>query len=233
MLAIIPARGGSKGVPRKNIRPLSGKPLILWTIEAAVKSKHVDRIVLSTDDEEIADICRGTGVDIPFMRPKELAQDDSIATDTYIYTIDRLNKELKNGYKEFVVLHPTSPLRLPDDIDNAIDLFLEKKADSVISCVEMSHPPLWTLKIDGKGLLSNYFDFDDSDMNRQDLMPAYFPNGALHVLKYWLVKEKRTYQSNNTFAYIMPPERSIDIDCEIDFRFAEFLLMNNDINSAR
>jgi N-acylneuraminate cytidylyltransferase/CMP-N,N'-diacetyllegionaminic acid synthase len=231
MLAIIPARGGSKGVPKKNIRLLGGKPLIQWTIEAAMHATNLDRVILSTDDEEIAEVCKPLGVEIPFMRPKELARDDSRGIDTYIYTIDRLNEKLDYGYKEFVVLQPTSPLRLPEDIDNSIDLYLRKKADSVISCVEMSHPPLWTLKMDNKGIISNYFDFDDSGLNRQDLNPAYFPNGAVHVLKYSLVKEKHTYYSNNTFAYVMPQERSVDIDCEIDFKFAEFLMMNNDIYS--
>jgi len=227
VLAIIPARGGSQGLPQKNIKSLAGKPLILWTIEAALKSKHINRIILSTDDEQIANICRGTGIDIPFMRPKELAKNDSIATDAYIYTIDRLNENLDDKIKEFTVLHPTSPLRLPQDIDNAIDLFYEKKADSVISCVEMPHPPLWALEVDEAKGIKNYFDFDDSDMNRQELEPAYFPNGAVHVMKYWLVKERRTYQSDNSFGYVMPQERSVDIDCEIDFKFAEFLIDNN------
>jgi CMP-N,N'-diacetyllegionaminic acid synthase len=225
MLAIIPARGGSKGVPKKNIRLLAGKPLIIWTIEAAQKSNYIDRIVLSTDSKEIAEICKSTGIDIPFMRPNELALDNSIATDTYIYTIDRLNETNNNDYKEFVVLHPTTPLRLPTDIDNAIKLFFNKNADSVISCVEMSHPPLWCLKLDSNGLIQNYFNFDDSGLNRQDIETAYLPNGAVQVLNYSLIKDKKTYLSEKTFAYIMPQERSVDIDNELDFNFTEFLIL--------
>jgi len=224
MLAIIPARGGSKGVPKKNIKPLAGKPLILWTIEAAKKTEKIDRIILSTDDDEIANTCRNQGIEIPFLRPKELAQDDSKAIDNYIYTIEELKKREENIYEDFVVLQPTSPLRKAEDIDNAIELFINKDADSVISFSEASHHPLWAKKIDTNQKITNYFHEDASLKNRQELPIAYMPNGALFIFKYSLLRTKYTYYTDKTFAYIIPSERSVDIDTEFDFKFAEFLL---------
>jgi len=131
MIAIIPARGGSKGVPKKNIRMLGGKPLIHWTIEAAMKASCIDRVVLSTDDYEIAEACKATGIEIPFMRPKELAQDDSLAIDNYIYTMDRLIKEGRYNADEFTVLLPTVPFRNAYDIDASINIFYKKNATTV------------------------------------------------------------------------------------------------------
>ena len=229
MLAIIPARSGSKGIPFKNIKILHGKPLIVWTIESALKANNVDRIIISTDDEDIANVCKDTGVEIPFMRPKELAKDNSLAIDNYIYTIERLNTDFNSNYKEFIVLLPTSPLRNSIDIDGAIELFYKKKADSVISCVEMSHVPLWAKKICKNGKIENYFNIEIDNKNRQDFEKAYIPNGAIYVLKYSLLKEKYSYYSENTYPYIMPRERSIDIDDLLDFKFVEFLMRKRNI----
>jgi N-acylneuraminate cytidylyltransferase/CMP-N,N'-diacetyllegionaminic acid synthase len=224
MVAIIPARGGSKGVQGKNIKLLCGKPLIAYTIEAAKAAKRIDRIVLSTDDTDIAQIARAYNVDIPFMRPKELAQDDSRGIDTYIYTIDKLNKELNNHYDEFIVLQPTSPLRMPEDIDNAIELFYKNNANAVIACVMMPHPPTWARKINKDGKIENYFNIDIENKNRQEFESAYLPNGAIYILKYSFLTEKYAYYSDKTYAYLMPPERSIDIDTELDFKLAELLI---------
>lgn len=225
MLAIIPARGGSKGLPGKNIKLLCGKPLIAHTIEAAMAAKTVDRIIVSTDDPEIAQIAHQYDVEIPFMRPKELAQDNSLAIDAYIYTIDRLNREFNNNYKEFVLLQPTSPLRIAQDIDNAVELFFQKKADSVISCAVLSHPMEWVCNINDDGVMQRLKEGDGKIMkNRQDSKRYYMLNGAVYVFNYFLLKEKYTYYSDKTYAYVMPPERSIDIDTELDFKFAEFLM---------
>ncbi|MCH7826988.1 MAG: acylneuraminate cytidylyltransferase family protein [Bacteroidetes bacterium] len=225
MIAIIPARGGSKGLPGKNIMELNGKPLIAYTIETALNSKQIDRIILSTDDEAIADICRNTGVEIPFMRPKELAQDNSLAKDTYIYTIERLNNEFNCNYSEFIVLQPTSPLRTAADINKAIELFRKRQADSVISVCEFNHPIQWAKKIDNEGKLLNFFNKDlNENLNRQELPTAFIPNGAIFILKYDLLKKKYSYYSNKTYAYKMKLENSIDIDTQLDFEFAEFLM---------
>ena len=133
MLAIIPARGGSKGLPRKNIKMLGNKPLIFWTIEAALKAKNISKVILSTEDKEIADVCSQTDIEIPFMRPNSLAGDNSSAIDVYIYTINKLKKENIYNQDEYVVLLPTVPFVSAKDIDNAINLFKKNDADSVIS----------------------------------------------------------------------------------------------------
>ena len=223
MLAIIPARGGSKGVPRKNIRMLGDKPLICWTIDAALKSCSIDRVILSTDDEEIAEICRPTGIEIPFMRPNELAQDDSLAIDNYLYTMGRLINEFKYEGDDFIVLLPTVPFRNEDDIDNAVDVFYENNSDSVISCKKLSHPASWNFEISSTGIINQNNSSIEKLMNRQDSQTLYAPNGGVYVFKYTLLKETYNYYTDKTYAYIMPADRSIDIDTETDFKFAEFL----------
>ena len=223
MLAIIPARGGSKGVPRKNIRMLGDKPLICWTIEAALKSCSIDRVILSTDDKEIAEICRPTGIEIPFMRPNELAQDDSLAIDNYLYTMGRMIDEFNYEGDDFLVLLPTVPFRNEDDIDNAVDVFYKNNSDSVISCRELSHPPSWNFEISSAGIINQNNSSVEKLMNRQNSQMPYAPNGGVYVFKYTLLKEKYNYYTDKTYAYIMPADRSIDIDTETDFKFAEFL----------
>jgi len=227
MLAIIPARGGSKGVPGKNIKPLRNKPLIAYTIEAAQVAKSIDRAILSTDDEEIADVAQKFGVEIPFIRPAELAKDTSLAIDNYIYTVDRLNAESSKHYNDFIVLQPTSPFRTATDIDNAVELFRKKNADSVISVCEASHPPMCAKKIDSSCALKDYFNINIGNKNRQELEPSFMPNGAIFILKLSLLKSHYSYYSDKTYAYVMPSERSVDIDTFFDFEFAEFLMSRN------
>ncbi|MDB4020980.1 acylneuraminate cytidylyltransferase family protein [Litorivicinus sp.] len=224
MLAIIPARGGSKGVPGKNIRWLGGKPLIHWTIEAAKLSEKVDRIVLSTDDPKIAEICKPTGIEIPFLRPDELATDDSLAIDNYLYTMDQLNREHGYDKDEFVVFLPTVPFRSASDIDQAITMFYEKKADSVISCSQLQHPISWILAANEKGQIKRRLQFEESKtFNRQSVSQSYIPNGGIYVLKASKISAEGSYYSEKTYAYLMPSERSIDIDTEFDFMIAEFI----------
>ena len=153
MIAIIPARGGSKGLIKKNIRLLGNQPLIHWTIKSALSSKYISKVILSTDDKEIARSCRSTGVEIPFMRPKKLAQDKSLAIDTYLYTIKKLKKEFEYKNDEFIVLLPTTPFRNSNDIDKAIRIFYKKNASSLISCREMNHPISWSFSIDKFGII--------------------------------------------------------------------------------
>tara|TARA_Y100001934_G_C12363505_1_gene782095 strand:- start:2173 stop:2877 length:705 start_codon:yes stop_codon:yes gene_type:complete len=224
MLAIIPARGGSKGIIKKNIVDFAGKPLIQWTIEAAKKSKHIDRIILSTDDQEIATVCKSMGVEIPFLRPVELARAESMAIDNYIYTIDRLNRDYSNGYQEFVVLLPTSPLRTASDIDSAIKIFYDKDADSVISISKLHHPFEWILSLKDSGKVQPQKNIKLKQMmNRQESQKYYLPNGAIYVFKLQLLKKKYSYYSKNTFGYKMPVERSIDIDTEYDLDYAKYI----------
>lgn len=221
MIAIIPARGGSKGLPGKNIKMLRGKPLIAWAIDAAKQSKYVDRIIVSTDDEEIADIALKFGAEIPFMRPKELASDTAMAVDNYIYTINRLSKETGLPIDKFIVLQPTTPLRTFQDIDKAIELFEQKSADSVISYTKEAHPVTWHKYISEDGTFEDILP--NTIANRQDNRVSYYPNGAIYVFRTSLINQRK-YTSDKSYAYIMPRDRSVDIDYQEDFDYVEFLL---------
>lgn len=221
MIALIPARGGSKGLPGKNIRPLNGKPLIAYAVEEALKAKHIDRVIISTDDEEIARVAVEYGAELPFMRPEELASDTAMAVDNYIYTIGRLEEEGGKPIDAFVVLQPTSPLRIAEDIDGAVELFVQKDADSVISYCPEAHPVTWHKYLDDEGRFVNIFD--DTIENRQVNRVSYYPNGAVYVFKTSLIRQKK-YFSDKSYAFVMPRNRSIDIDFVEDFEYAEFLL---------
>lgn len=220
MTAIIPARGGSKGLPGKNIKLLNGKPLIAYTIEAAKQSKSITRIIVSTDDQNIADVALKYGAEIPFLRPIHLATDDALAIDVLKYTIERLDEE-QNSIEEFIVLQPTSPLRTALNIDEAICMFKEKKADSVISYCKEHHPIRWHKYITEEGKFENIFE--ETLQNRQLEKPTYFPNGAIYIYKTKIINAGK-YYTENSFAYIMERENSIDIDDIQDFEYAEFLL---------
>jgi len=221
MIAIVPARGGSKGLPGKNIKDLCGKPMIAYTIEEALKSKYIDEVILSTDCTEIEKIAIKYGAKSLFLRPSYLASDTAQAIDNYIYTIDKLNNDYKYNIKDFIVLQPTSPLRKVNDIDNAIELFREKNADSVISYTEEHHPIVWHKYITRDGKFENIFEENIS--NRQEIKKSYFPNGAMFVFNYDLIKTGK-YYSEKSYAYVMPRSRSADVDTIEDFKYIEFLL---------
>ena len=221
MIAIVPARSGSKGLPGKNIKNLLGKPLIAYTIEEALKSKHISDVIISTDEKEIYDIAIKYGAKSTFLRPEHLAKDDSLAIDNYAYTVDRLNSEFNYSISEFIVLLPTTPLRKVEDIDNAIDLFHQKKADSVVSYTKEQHPVSWHKYIDENGQFENIFP--DNIQNRQANKPSFYPNGAIYVFQLELIKANQ-YFSDNSYAYVMSNSSSIDIDTIEDFEYAEYLM---------
>ena len=220
MIAIIPARGGSKGLPKKNMKIFNGKPLIQATIDAAKNSKFLDSVYVSTDDNEISDFSKSCGVESPFLRPKDLAGDESLINETLKYMITKLESEHSLKLDSVVLLQPTSPLRTAQDIDNAITMFNQKSADSVISFVELDHPIAWNRKLDKDNRVQ--LIEDGSFSNRQEHDSTYYPNGAIYVLTKQMVMSDRFY-SENTFAYLMPRERSVDIDDLFQFKFAEFL----------
>lgn len=225
MLAIIPARGGSKGLPGKNIANLGGKPLIAWTIEAALDATFVTRVVVSTDDREIASVARQYGAEVPFLRPAELATDTARAVDAFIYTVDRLEKQDRLRSDSICVLQPTSPLRSSGDVDAAITLFHEQQADSVISVTESAHPIAWTRRVGPEGHLLELPELGrDPTDNRQAYAPTVQLNGAVVVFDYPFLKAGRTYYSERTFAYVMPANRSVDVDTALDLAFCEFLI---------
>lgn len=221
MISIIPARGGSKGLPGKNILPLCGKPMIAYTIEAAKQSKYIDRVIVSTDDQNIADIALQYGAEVPFLRPDFLASDTAQAVDNYIYTIERLSKEWNTPIEEFVVLQPTSPLRIAEDIDGAIEMFMEKQADSVISYTPEAHPVRWHKYLDENNAFVDIFD--TTIANRQDLKTSYYPNGAVYVFRFSMIKERK-YYTDKSYGFVMPRVRSVDIDYKEDFDYVEFLM---------
>lgn len=221
IIAIIPARRGSKGLPRKNIKPLLGKPLVAWTIEQAKKSKYIDKIIVSTEDKEIAEISRDWGAEI-IERPKELAKDESPTIDAVFHTLEVLRTENYNP-NIVILLQPTSPLRAAKDIDNAIELLLRSDCESVVSVCEIEHPPYWSLKI-AEGYLKTFFKEEYWRMRRQDLPKLYMPNGAVFVSTPRVLYKYKDFYTSKTIPYVMPSERSIDIDNEADFMLAELLV---------
>lgn len=224
MIAIIPARGGSKGLPGKNIKPLNGLPMIGYAIREAQQSTFISDIIVSTDSPDIANVAKELGASVPFLRPDKLAGDTSSAIDVYIYTIDRLNNEYGFSIENFVVLQPTSPLRTTEDIDGALATFFDQQAESVISVTEAAHPPVWAKKINEEGILKNYFPEYASNQNRQEINTAYMPNGAVFAFNYLKLKSEYGYYFEKTYPFIMPANRSVDVDTYLDFEFAEFLM---------
>lgn len=223
VLAIIPARGGSKGIPRKNIRLLAGRPLIAHTIDQAKRSKYISRIIVSTDDEDIAKIARKWGAEV-IKRPSELAKDKTPTIEVILHVLDFLRKEEKYTPDVIVLLQPTSPLRASKDIDNSIELFLNcQNCLSLVSVTEFDHPPFWAMKIEDK-FLKPLFDRKYFKVRRQELPRAYRPNGAIFIATPEVLYKYKTFYTPKTIAYVMPLERSIDIDTEFDFLLAEFLV---------
>lgn len=221
MIAIIPARGGSKGLPGKNIKLLNGKPLIAYTIEAALNTKKISRVIVSTDDTEIAEIAKKYGAEIPFMRPDFLADDQAKSIDVYNYTVERLEREEHIEIDGIIVLQPTSPLRTSQHIDEAIELFYIKNADSVISYCQEEHPIFWHKYINEDGKFEEIFS-GDFQKNRQEMRPTYYPNGAIYILSKNILGTGN-YYNDASYAFMMDKKFSIDIDTLEDFRFCEFL----------
>ncbi len=223
ILALIPARGGSKGIPQKNIKILNGKPLIAWTIETALQSKYIDHIVVSTDNEKIATISKQFKASVPFLRPKELAQDDSKSIDAILHCINWL-KGNNEEYDILILLQPTSPLRISTDIDKSIEILFEKKADSIVSVCKTEHNPLWSNTLPSDRRMNEFLKKDLINTNRQRLPEFYRLNGAVYAAWIYYVVNNLSFFGENTFAYIMPAERSVDVDSYIDFEFCEFFM---------
>jgi CMP-N,N'-diacetyllegionaminic acid synthase len=222
ILAVIPARGGSKGMPRKNVRLLCGRPLIAYTIEAALSSKLIDRVVVSTEDEEIAEISQKYGAEV-ISRPIELAQDDTPSLPIHQHAIGHL--EEMEGYrpKIIVILQPTSPLRLVEDVDRAIEGFLNGKCDSIASVCEVEHPLQWMYTLEG-GRLKPVIKEGENVTRRQDAAEVYRLNGAIYVTSRDMIMKENRVLGRDIGTYIMPLERSVDIDTELDFTLAGLLM---------
>lgn len=219
VLALVTARGGSKGLPGKNLRELAGQPLIAWTIAAARSSHYVDRLVVSTDDEGIAAAARQCGAEVPFMRPAELAADDSPGMDPVFHAL----KELP-GYDWVVLLQPTSPLRQAVDIDACLELCERAAAPACVSVVVPDQSPYLSFRVNGQGRIEPLLGWENVNSPRQNLPPAVALNGAVYVARTEWLGRKRSFVSAETLAYRMPRERSVDIDSVEDLELAGQLL---------
>jgi CMP-N,N'-diacetyllegionaminic acid synthase len=222
IVAIIPARGGSKGLPRKNIIDLAGKPLIAWTIEAALKSKYITKTIVSSDDEEILNFSKNYGADV-IERPDNLASDTATSESVVDHTIDFLQC---NG-EEFdilVLLQPTSPLRTSIDIDSAFEIMFDNNSTAIISVFETDNKILKSFKygVNGyiEGISNNKYPF----MRRQDLPKTYMPNGAIYIVNIDAFRISRGFMTDRTSCYVMPITRSLDIDTELDLRSIERII---------
>jgi CMP-N,N'-diacetyllegionaminic acid synthase len=227
MIVVVPARGGSKGLTRKNVLPLAGVPLIQHTLKTALSARHVTRVIVSTDDDEItAVVKRIDGVEVPFRRPAELASDTSSAVDVYLHAADWLEATEGRPVGALCALLPTSPLRLSADIDAAIECFIRNQAEVVLS-VQQGKPLAWHQQMDPDSRLTALGNLSPQEAiaNRQAHGPApVVLNGSIYVLDLVALRRTRTYFGPKTYGYLMPPERSVDIDGPDDFRLAEALL---------
>lgn len=226
ILAIIPARGGSKRVPRKNVKLLVNKPLIIYTIEAALRSKYLDRIIVSTDDEKIAMVSGKYNIEI-VKRPRHLATDKAKIVDAVFHILKDLEK--KNYIPEnIILLQPTSPLRTTRDIDSSIELFLKNKCKPVISVYKIDQSPYWAF-IKKRKYLDPVLEWKYFEYQRQDLPKAYMPNGAIYISSVKDIKRNKGFYCSKILPYIMSQKTSIDIDKSIDFKSAEFLLRKHHV----
>jgi CMP-N-acetylneuraminic acid synthetase len=220
--AIIPARAGSRGLPRKNVLRLAGRPLIVWSIDAACHAESVNSVIVSTDSEEIADISREAGAGIPFLRPAELATDAAGTVDVVLHAIDEL--EQRGEVVDWVLLlQPTSPLRTSRDIEDAIALQRSAGAPAVVSVVPLAHPPHWSRRLTADGRLEPWLDAP-TPARRQDAEPLVEVNGAIYLIAAATLRAERNFLPDGTRALVMPKERSIDIDTAWDFHLADLIL---------
>jgi CMP-N,N'-diacetyllegionaminic acid synthase len=227
IIAIIPARSGSKGLKDKNIKPLAGKPLLAYTILAAKESGAFDEIFVSTDSLHYANIAKEYGASVPFLREHCLATDAASSWDVVKKALLQY-RDMGNKFNVTVLLQPTSPLRTADDIRYSITMYHEKNANSIVSVCEVDHSPLWCNTLPKDLSLKKFIKNNIKNKSRQFLEKYYRINGALYVVDVGYLMRSANIYRDRCFAYIMPKVRSVDIDDEYDFLMAE-LLMNNNI----
>jgi CMP-N-acetylneuraminic acid synthetase len=221
-LGLIPAKGGSKRLHRKNILNLGGKPLLGWAIHSALESRVIDKVVVSTDDNEIAKVATKYGADVPFMRPKELSIDPAGVVDVGLHAINQLDSNLTE-FDKIVILLPTCPFRTAGDIKNAFDLFTKMKGKFLMSVSEYSHTPFSAMGISSNNYLTPYFE-QYIGKKSQELPISYRANGAIHILDVKSFVKYKSYYKKPLIGFPMPFLRSIDIDTKDDLLFADFIL---------
>lgn len=224
ILALIPARGGSKGIPGKNIKKLAGKPLIAYTVEAAKAAPSISRIIVSTDSLKIADTAQRYGAEVPFLRPEELASDTSKTMDAVMYTLDKLAKQGET-YDYLVLLQPTSPLRTAEDIEGCIQKALKCGRD-VVAVSEVQDNPVLMRRMAETGEMSSLLN-GSSTVRRQDMQAYYRVNGSIYVNLVDRLSSD-TSLNDNPVGYILPREHSVDIDEPVDFEIAEYYIRERD-----
>ena len=224
-IAVIPARSGSKGLPDKNIREINGKPLLAYTIEAALDSGCFDIVHVSTDSEKYAGIAREYGADVPFLRSAELASDTANTWDAVREALSRY-ADMGKTFETVMLMQPTTPLRTGEDVRAAYRLMQEKKARSVIAVCEVDHSPLWCDTIPEDGNMEGFGRKDLAWVTRQELKPFYRVNGAIYLLTVTenTIADDDDIYENNCYALFMDRKKSIDIDCEDDLELVEFML---------
>ena len=222
-IAIIPARGGSKRLPGKNIKLLGGKPLIAWTIEAAIKSNIFDHVFVSTDSKEIASVSRDYGAKVPFLRPAELSSDTATTNDVVTHLISWFEKEYGQEVSNIAILQPTSPFRNDEHIIEAFEEMKTKHAKAIVSVCELEHPIQFCNKLGLDGSMDGFIK-EENIKRTQDLDPTYRLNGAIYIFDREYVGRMNELYREGTYAYVMKPRLSIDIDTENDFKLAEFLI---------
>jgi CMP-N,N'-diacetyllegionaminic acid synthase len=224
-VAIIPARGGSKGIPRKNITIINGKPLIQYTIDEAKNSKYLDKIIVSTDDKEIAEVAMRCGAEVPFLRPKELGTDNAKTIDALIHAVTELEKR-GSKYDYVVLLQPTQPLRKSWHIDEAIQKIVNTNEESLVSVSEVKEHPILMRTIGEDGKVKNLMEIS-STVRRQDFPTFYKVNGAIYINKINENFTKNTSLNDNKLAYLMDKKYDLDIDEPVDLEFFKLFLRLN------
>jgi CMP-N,N'-diacetyllegionaminic acid synthase len=228
ILGIIAARGGSKAIPRKNLAVLANKPLIAWTVEVAIQSDSLDRLVISTDDPEIAEVGKKLGAEVPFLRPGELATDTATSMDVILHAIRWFDENESYRPDYILLLQPTSPLRTVTDIHRSIELVFAKRADSVVSVCETRQHPLWMKGVNEEGKLVDLYPQSPTPTRRQDLPPVFALNGAIYLALRTFLLSERTFISDHTYAYVMPENRSLDVDTQWDLHLADLILRDRE-----
>lgn len=228
ILGVVPARGGSKGVPNKNVRLLGGRPLILHTVAAARRSNYLTDLIVSTDSDEIAEICRNDDVTVPFMRPAALATDDARAIPTIQHAVRTFEHQVGYEYDWVMMLQPTAPLRSSNDIDDAcFSLLQDSEAESVVSVTRVDNYHPQKMKIIREGAVYDYVPNSPENPPRQSLSPVYIVNGAIYLFTREALMLRNSFKGSKCLPLVMPAERSVNIDSITDFLVAEYYLNSN------
>ncbi len=231
VLALVPARRGSKGLPLKNVRPLNGKPLLVWPIEAARASRHVDRVVISTDDAGFAELARSAGADAPFLRPAELATDMAPSIGFILHALDALEAS-GDAYDILVMLEPTSPLTEASDVDAALATLIERSADAdaIVGVTPLvSAHPAFAVRLDDRGLMRPFSAPSFGQLpRRQDIEPLYALDGSLYVSTVAALRRENGFYHGRTLPYVTPRYKSFEVDDLVDFICIEALLAHRD-----